>query len=162
MNIKFESSVIFVQDIAVSREFYENLLEQKVQVNHGVNIGLVAGFALWQVDHACEVIYGHKPENTTRLGRQNYEMYFEAADVDAALARLTEAGVDFVHPLVEQPWGQRVFRVYDPDGHIVEIAEPMDAVLVRFSDEGLSVETIAERTAMPLELVEQIIRGGRR
>jgi hypothetical protein len=64
--------------------------------------------------------------------------------------------VAVVHPLREQPWGQRVLRVYDPDGHIVEVGEPMPAVIMRFLAEGLSPEAIAQRTAMPLDIVQQV------
>ena len=35
--------------------------------------------------------------------------------------------VDLIHPIVEQAWGQRVFRFHDPDGHAVEIGEPIAA-----------------------------------
>jgi hypothetical protein len=58
--------------------------------------------------------------------------------------------------LREQPWGQRVFRVYDPDGHIVEIGEPMPVVIQRFLAQGMSAEEAAERTSMPLEIVQKI------
>jgi hypothetical protein len=63
-----------------------------------------------------------------------------------------------VHPVVEQPWGQRVFRVYDPDGHVVEIGEPMDAVIRRFLEQGMTVEEAAPRTSMPLEIVRAIAK----
>jgi hypothetical protein len=33
--------------------------------------------------------------------------------------------VELIHPILQQAWGQRVFRFYDPDRHIVEIGEPM-------------------------------------
>lgn len=32
--------------------------------------------------------------------------------------------VELIHPLRREPWGQRVFRFHDPDGHIVKISEP--------------------------------------
>ena len=86
-------------------------------------------------------------------------LYFETDQLDAMWTRLSEAGVQIVHPLVEQPWGQRVFRVYDPDGHIVELGEPMPAVIQRFLSQGMSVEQIAQRTSMPPEIVRQIAAG---
>lgn len=161
MNIKFLSSVIFVQDVNVSRHFYETLLNQEVEIDHGPNVAFKAGFALWQVDHAFQMIFERAPDNLERLGRQNYESYFETPDLEAVLAQLSEASVDFVHPMMEHPWGQRGFRVYDPDGHIVEIGEPMTAVIKRFLDEGLSVEVVAQRASMPIEIVEQIAKGAR-
>jgi catechol 2,3-dioxygenase-like lactoylglutathione lyase family enzyme len=132
MNIEFQSCVIFVQDIAASRRFYEVLLGQEADMDFGLNVGFKGGLALWQVDHACQMILGHAPDSVERLGRQNYELYFETEDLEGASSHLLEAGVEFAHPLREQPWGQRVFHVYDPDGHIVELGEPMSAVIAPF------------------------------
>jgi catechol 2,3-dioxygenase-like lactoylglutathione lyase family enzyme len=159
MNVTYQSSVIFVQDIAASRHFYEELLGQEVEMDFGPNVGFGGGFALWQVDHAFQMIYERAPYAAQRLGRQNYELYFETGDLEAASIRLSGAGVEFVHPLREQPWGQRAFRIYDPDGHIVELGEPMPAVIARLLGEGLSAGAVAERTGMPLEIVEQIAGG---
>jgi hypothetical protein len=63
-------------------------------------------------------------------------------------------GVEFIHPTREQPWGQRVMRVYDPDGHVLEIAETMESTVQRFAHQGLSVEDICKRTGMPRAYVE--------
>ncbi len=57
------------------------------------------------------------------------------------------------------PWGKRIFRVRDLDGHIIALEEPMPAVIARLLGEGMSAEAVAERTAMPLEIVEQIAKG---
>jgi len=59
----------------------------------------------------------------------------------------------------EQPWGQRGVRVYDPDGHIVEVGEPMWVVVQRFLAQGMSAAAVAERTSMPLAVVEQIAQN---
>jgi len=42
-------------------------------------------------------------------------------DVDVAVARLQEAGVPVVAQPVDQPWGERVASVADPDGYTVHI-----------------------------------------
>jgi catechol 2,3-dioxygenase-like lactoylglutathione lyase family enzyme len=158
MDAQFQSSVIFVQDIPTSRQFYEGLLGQQVLMDHGTNVGYVGGFALWQAEHAHQIIF-ERPCQIKRLGHDNYEIYFETDQLDAMWTHLSEAGVQIVHTPVEQPWGQRVFRVYDPDGHIVELAEPMPAAIQRFLSRGMSVEQIAQRTAMPLEIVRQMAAG---
>jgi len=157
--IKFESSVIFVKDINVSRLFYEDLLEQKVAMDFGPNVGFESGFALWQVDHAYEMIFGAPTSDAAPLGRKNVELYFETDALDEVLARITEAQVPFVHLLYEQTWGQRAFRIYDPDGHIVELGEPMPVVVVRLLASGLSMEETAQRTGMPLEIVQQMAQS---
>jgi hypothetical protein len=50
-----------------------------------------------------------------------------------------------------------VLRAYDPDGHIVELAEPMPTVVRRLAAGGLSAEAIRERTGVPLSYVEQTL-----
>ena len=156
MSTVYEGAVIFCRDIAVSRRFYEDLLGQEVDMDFGPNIGFKRGFALWQVDHAFQMIHERTPGNTGPLGRQNLELYFETAELETASAHFSEAGVEYIHPLREQSWGQRAFRVYDPDGHIVEVGEPMPAVIARLLGEGLPVEAVVERTGMPIETVKQV------
>jgi lactoylglutathione lyase len=45
-------------------------------------------------------------------------------NVDDAVARLREAGVRVVAEPVDQPWGERVASIADPDGFIVHIGAP--------------------------------------
>ncbi|HJJ74509.1 MAG TPA: glyoxalase, partial [Methanocorpusculum sp.] len=59
----------------------------------------------------------------------------------------------YVHPPLEHRWGQRVCRIYDLDKHIIEIAEPLSAVIRRFAGEGMSDTEIAERMDIPLDMV---------
>ena len=55
---------------------------------------------------------------------RNVLFYFEDDDIDACFARIKDR-VALIHPIVRQSWGQRVFRFHDPDGHAIEIGEPM-------------------------------------
>jgi hypothetical protein len=66
--------------------------------------------------------------------------------------------VTFVHDIQEQPWGQRVARLRDPDGHLVEIGEIMEAVVRRLRGQGLAAEEIRARTGMPMEFIEEAAR----
>ena len=61
-----------------------------------------------------------------------------------------------MHPIREHPWGQRALRVTDPDGHLVEVGEPMPLVVTRLLNAGETVDAVVQRTAMPLEMVETI------
>jgi catechol 2,3-dioxygenase-like lactoylglutathione lyase family enzyme len=159
MTITFQSAVIFVQDIAASRRFYGELLDQKVALDFGPSVELEGGLALWQIDHAFQTVYDRAPHSTERPGGQNVELHFETTDVEAISARLSQAGVEFVHPVREQPWGTRVFRVCDPDGHIVKVGEPMSAVVTRLLGHGFPAKAVVERTRMPTEIVDQIAKG---
>ncbi len=159
MEINLVSSVLFVADMAASRRFYEEVLNQQVLMDHGPNVGYKGGFALWQQDHAGQVVFGGKAPETVPAKKMAAELYFETAALDEVFAKVKEAGVEFIHTMVEQPWGQRVARFYDLDGHIIEIGEPMNCVIERMHKEGLSAEEITKRTFMPLEIVNQILAG---
>ena len=159
MNARYCSAVLFVKDMAASRHFYEQLLGQQVDMDFGANVGYVGGLSLWEESSALDVMFHRKPEGEARLGRENLETYFEIEDLDAMLQALTADGVALVHPIIEQPWGQRALRAYDPDGHIVEVAEPMIVVLRRFVASGMDVEAIHARTWMPIPAIEQMLAG---
>jgi catechol 2,3-dioxygenase-like lactoylglutathione lyase family enzyme len=153
MEIKLVSSVLFVKDIQVSRHFYETVLGQKVLMDHGPNVGFEGGFAIWQAEHAHQMVFGSPQEK----GKACSELYFESPQLDEVLTNLETCGVKWIHPLREQPWGQRVVRFYDPDDHIIEIGEPMPSVILRYARQGMSAEQIAGRTFMPREIVDQIL-----
>lgn len=157
MEINLVSSVIFVADMAVSRRFYEEVLAQQVLMDHGPNVGYKGGFALWQQDHAGQMVFGGKAPGVVPAKKLAAELYFETNELDKIFAKLQENKVEFLHPLMEQPWGQRVTRFYDPDGHIVEIGEPMNCVIERMHSQGLTADEITRRTFMPLEIVNQIL-----
>ncbi|MFE6866985.1 VOC family protein [Kitasatospora sp. NPDC057692] len=48
---------------------------------------------------------------------------FVVADVAAEEARLRAAGVEITMPLREEPWGEKLFQVTDPNGVVVELVE---------------------------------------
>ena len=88
----------------------------------------------------------------------DFPIYFESGDVDALYKRLTVEAVKVIHSIVEQPWGQRVFRVYDPDNHIIEFAESMASVVLRLDKKGFSLEEIAEKSLMPMEFIKMVLQ----
>jgi hypothetical protein len=60
---------------------------------------------------------------------------------------------------VEHPWGQRGFRIYDPDGHIVEFGEPMSETVLRLHEAGLSLDEVAAKSLMPLEFIKMVLQN---
>jgi predicted enzyme related to lactoylglutathione lyase len=48
------------------------------------------------------------------------------AEVDAAAARVADAGHTVVHPAFDAPWGQRYATVADPDGYRVDLFCPLE------------------------------------
>ena len=66
--------------------------------------------------------------------------------------------IDYVHPIIEHSWGQRVVRLYDPDKHIIEVGENMKTVCKRFLDSGMTPEQVAKRMDVPLKFVNGCMR----
>ena len=66
--------------------------------------------------------------------------------------------MDYVHPVKEHSWGQRVVRIYDPDKHIIEIGENIKSVCQRFLDSGMTAEQVAERMDVPVKFVNACMR----
>jgi len=56
---------------------------------------------------------------------QSVEIVFETEDVDQAYAHAVNSGAVAVTPPTDMPWGQRLSRVRDCEGVLVEIASPM-------------------------------------
>jgi lactoylglutathione lyase len=50
-------------------------------------------------------------------------LWVYADDCDGAVERLRTAGVTVVEEPTDQPWGERVARVLDPDGNVVFIGQ---------------------------------------
>jgi catechol 2,3-dioxygenase-like lactoylglutathione lyase family enzyme len=159
VGVTFQGSVIFVKDIKVSRIFYEELLGQKIMVDFGPVVGFEGGFSIWQVDRAYTILFDTKVNYPAVLGYRNLELCFEDSEIQTIWERISSKNIKLVHPLREQPWGQLVFRIYDPDEHIVEIGEPIPVFVSRFLVQGMSVEEVAERTSLPKQAIEEIAKS---
>jgi catechol 2,3-dioxygenase-like lactoylglutathione lyase family enzyme len=154
--MKFICPLIVVNNMGASRSFYEKVLNQNVQFDFGENVLFESGFAIHLKSHFSDLI--NTGENDIIEKSNNFELYFEEEDLESFLQKLEDFGtVEYVHGLIEQTWGQRVIRFYDPDKHIVEVGEPMESVVKRFLNEGLSVEETVKRTSMPEEFVRQCL-----
>ncbi len=64
---------------------------------------------------------GRQPPGTASLEAHSISLWVYADDCDAAIERLRGAGVPIVEEPTDQPWGERVARVRDPDGNEVII-----------------------------------------
>jgi catechol 2,3-dioxygenase-like lactoylglutathione lyase family enzyme len=124
--MKYEATLIAVKDIERSKAFYKEWLGLDVVADFGANVSLTGGIALQTVETWSEFIGGREIGFKNNAG----ELYFEEDDFDSFAAKLN--GLELVHPPLEHRWGQRVVRFYDPDGHIIEVGENMNAVVRRF------------------------------
>jgi uncharacterized glyoxalase superfamily protein PhnB len=68
-------------------------------------------------------------DSPAAAGKQPVEIYLEVEDVDALHNRLKGSGVAISDPLTMQWWGDRTFKVLDPNGYEIwfytNVAEPV-------------------------------------
>jgi uncharacterized glyoxalase superfamily protein PhnB len=67
-------------------------------------------------------------DRPSQAGKQPVEIYLEVEDVDRLHDRLKKKGVSISDPLTLQWWGDRTFKVLDPNGYEIwfyaNVAEP--------------------------------------
>lgn len=148
-------TLIVVKDIEQSKKFYYDLLEQEVVEDLGANVTLTGGFALQEAGSWQGFI--HKNPNEVLYGNNDAELYFEEEDIDAFMSKLSNFEIEYIHPLKEHSWGQRVVRFYDLDKHIIEVGESMSVVVKRFIESGLSVEQTAVRMKVSIDYVNLLL-----
>jgi catechol 2,3-dioxygenase-like lactoylglutathione lyase family enzyme len=156
-NPVYHSCVLLVKDIEKSKHFYNTILGQKIVMDFGRNVGFEGGLAIWESDYALNLIFQEKAKDTV-VGANNSEVYFETKNLDNLYEWLVKENVKVIHSIIEHPWGQRAFRVRDPDNHILEFAESMESVVLRLNMQGLSLEEIAKKSMMPTEFIEMTLK----
>ncbi len=152
---KYHSSVFFVSDVEKSKKFYTNILGQKIESDFGRCVIFIGGFSIWDRRYAHKIM--GLPDKDISINKKDAELYFEIEELDSLSITLKNEKTEFVHDIIEQPWAQKCFRIYDPDNHIIEFAEPMTATIKRLYDKGLTHNQIAKKSLMPVELVLDVI-----
>lgn len=147
--MKLKNPMLVVTDMEKSVAFYKRVLGLRVVMDFGANKVLTGGLSL-QTLKTYRAFIGTEDIS---FGANNFEIYFEEEQFDAFADRLRQCDVEYVHPVTEHAWGQRVVRFYDPDRHIIEVGESMKTVCRRFLDSGMTPEQVAKRMDVPLKLV---------
>lgn len=147
--MRYTGTLLAVTDMDTSKRFYHDVLGLDAVADFGANVTLDGGVVLQTMETWKSFL--HTDEVT--LQNNAGELYFEEGDMDAFCQHLERFAIHYVHRLHEHPWGQRVVRFYDPDRHIIEVAEELDAVILRFVAQGLSAEETAARMGVPLDFV---------
>jgi catechol 2,3-dioxygenase-like lactoylglutathione lyase family enzyme len=122
MRARFVNPLPFTADVAIARDFYRDVVGLQVLEDAGDFVRFDGGFALH--DGASLLRRMSAPlQDKTPFGRANLVLYFETDDLEAAHEWIAARAV-MLHPIVNENWGARVFRFFDPDGHIIEMGEP--------------------------------------
>lgn len=151
--MQFKNPLLVVSDMEKSKKFYKDALGLDIILDFGANVTLTGGLCL-QTKETWQEFINAKEEDII-FGGKNAEIYFEEDDFDAFAERLKGLdNIDYVHPVIEHRWGQRVVRFYDPDRHIIEVGENLKFVCRRFLDSGMTEEEVAVRMDVPLIFVQ--------
>ena len=154
MEVRYVCPLITVKDIEKSKEFYENVLKQEIELDLGENVAFKGGFAIHDMKHFQNLTGKPLPIGSSK---DFMELYFELNEIEELESKLESLNTEFVHKIREQPWGQRVMRFYDPDNYIIEVGEPLEFVVKRFAAQGFSLEEISEKSSMPVEFVQMVL-----
>lgn len=149
--MEFKLALLAVKNVNVSKQFYEELFNQKVVLDLGRNVTFSGGFAI-QEDFAWLT---DLPADSIIEKSNNMELYFEVDDFDAFMQKMKDyRDIQYVHQPKKHEWQQRAVRIYDPDHHIIEIGESMEVIVKRYIADGYSVEETSKIIQSPIEFVE--------
>jgi lactoylglutathione lyase len=110
--------IVTASDLGAALGFYRDLLGARVSFEftgpdgEPVYVGLDLGTAHLGIGQDPDLDAPASP----RLS-----LWVYAEDCDAAVERLRAAGTPIVEEPADQPWGERVARVLDPDGNLVVV-----------------------------------------
>ncbi len=151
--MRLKNILFVVENIENSKAFYKELFGLEVVTDFGENVILTEGLVLQE-----RKLWETFLKKDVRPGGNDAELYFEENDIDAFLEKLEKSSfpIEYINKCIEHDWGQRVIRIYDPDRHIIEIGESMEYVARRLLKAGMTVEQAAEKTQLPISLVEEI------
>lgn len=149
--MRFACTLLAVRDMERSLQFYRALFDQEVVMDLGANKTLTCGLVL---QAEFDKLAGFGAERMA-FPSHNMELYFETENLDGFLTVLeTHPEVGLLHGVKTFPWLQRGLRLYDPDGHIIEVGESMYSVACRQFRSGREVAEAARLLQHPQEVVE--------
>jgi lactoylglutathione lyase len=112
--------ILTTPDMPRALGFYRDLLEGEVRYQFppdgdpdyvGMNIG------------GGHIGIGSAPKAAAGAGGQRFALWVYADSCDEAIERLRGAGATVTEEPTDQPWGERVARVLDPDGNEVIVGQ---------------------------------------
>ncbi len=152
----YKGTLIAVKDMEKSKKFYFDILGLEVVGDFGANVMLSGGLSLQTAESWIKFI--RKTENEIIYKNNAMELYFEVEDIDDFANKLSSfSEISYLHQILEHSWGQRAVRFYDPDGHIIEVAENIISVVRRFVESGFTAEETAVRMDVPVDYVKSCL-----
>lgn len=112
MKVKRIVANVNTADVAAAERFYRDVLGLELFMDHG-----------WIRTYGSDEEMGVQISFATQGGSGTItpDLSIEVDDVDAAFARMEQAGFTIEYGPVDEPWGVRRFYVRDPFGKLVNI-----------------------------------------
>lgn len=153
-----QTAVLFVKEIEVSKAFYNGLLGLDIDLDMGKNVILKGGLTLWEVfpEQVIPQTLGMAALEDRSANR--FEVCFETSDIDALSELLVTNKIELLHPLHEEPWGQRTIRFFDPDHHLIEVGESLKTFITRLANSGLSLPQVSQKTGMTIQDIQKYLQ----
>ena len=128
--MKFTHAILYVADVGASLTFYEKAFRMKRKFFHEDGTYGELDTGTTALSFASTIIAETAfpsgfIKHSARAIPQAIEIALETPDVDAAFLHAVAHGAVPCTEPTDMPWGQRISRVRDCDGIVVEICSPM-------------------------------------
>ena len=152
--MQFSGYLVVVKDAQKSRQFYQDVFGAQLFLDLGGYVVFQDKYALIDEATWLELLAGH--EKDVQYRNHSGELFFEEDDLDTFIKHLERLpGIEMFHGMQEYPWGQRVVRFYDPDGHVLEVGDSMKAVVKKMLESGMSVDEVQKKAMFPISFIEE-------
>lgn len=124
--MKQVDTIVLVENVQKSAAFYKDIFGLEVLHDWESMVIFKNRLAIHQFNllEPREMIEEVLQRGSQGCGNLIIYLELEGESIEKCFERLKGLDVEIIHEIVELPW-QRIFRVYDPDKHIIEIGEPM-------------------------------------
>ncbi|WP_218312359.1 VOC family protein [Alteromonas antoniana] len=121
--MKLKYTILFVEDVEKTLEFYENAFGLKRAMLH-------EGGDYGELDTGSTTLSFSSINLMNELGKDIglvdaqkpvFEIAFETENVEKALQKALNAGARLIQDIREEPWGQTTSYVADHNGFLIEI-----------------------------------------
>lgn len=150
----YSGYLVVVKDAQKSRQFYEDVFGAQVFLDLGGYVVFQDKYALISEADWQDLLAGN--EKDVQYRNHSGELFFEEDNLDVFINHLESLpGIEMFHGMREYPWGQRVVRFYDPDGHVLEVGDSMKVVVKKMLGSGMSIDEVHKKALFPLSFIEE-------
>lgn len=130
LNIQASITILYVNNQALSREFYRKVLgsDPSLDVPGMTEFTLTAHHKLGLMPNSgiARIINPPMPHPDEGMGIPRCELYLYVDEPSQAYARATRAGAQPIGAVCMRNWGDQAGYLADPDGHIIAFAKKME------------------------------------